>query len=269
MTTLVRRALPGWAAAQWLAQTGSTNTDLLEQAKAGLPQPRLQGAHLQHQGRGRANRNFRAEPGQTLIFSCSFATRLPIAALPTLSVYFGLLACEALAARLPPGHGLDLKWPNDLQWHGAKLAGILMETTSAPDGGVCVVIGMGLNLQDADVLATALQRRVADWSLTGCDAPAHELCADVARAWREGVTDLETAWHPAHGVPWLPGRYARHDALAGLAIVIRDGAIVLKQGTAAGITTQGALQIRIGELVETVYVGDISVRAHETPDRRG
>src|SRR5690606_38589690 len=82
MAMLVRRALPDWADVQWLAETGSTNSDLLEQARAGLPQPRLRGAHLQRQGRGRANRNFRAEPAQTLIFSCSFATSLPLAALP-------------------------------------------------------------------------------------------------------------------------------------------------------------------------------------------
>src|SRR5690554_726414 len=112
MAALVRQALPDWAAIEWLPQTGSTNTDLLQQARAGRPQPRLRGSHLQLQGRGRANRNFRAAPDQTLMFSCGFATSLPFGALPTLSVYFGLLACESIAGHLDPGRPLDLKWPN-------------------------------------------------------------------------------------------------------------------------------------------------------------
>lgn len=180
----LRRLLPDWADIAWLPTTGSTNTDLLAQAREGLAQPRLRGTHTQAQGRGRANRNFRTSPGQALMFSCGFHTDLPVAALPTLSVFFGLLACETLAAHLPPGHGLRLKWPNDLQLGDAKLAGLLMETAAAPDLDTRVVIGMGLNLADAAALSTALERPIADWSQSGCATPLPTLCTAVAQAWR-------------------------------------------------------------------------------------
>lgn len=261
MAALVRHALPDWAAIEWLSETGSTNSDLLEQARAGLPQPRLRGCHLQLQGRGRANRNFRAAPGQTLMFSCGFATTLPIAALPTLSVYFGLLACETVAGHLPPGHQLDLKWPNDLQWRGAKLAGLLMETTNTPDGDVRVVIGMGLNLRGAADLSQALGRPIADWSHTAAATSATELCVAVARAWQRGVTHTEAEWRPQHGLPGLSERYALHDALAGRPIVVKDNNVVLKQGVAAGITPYGALLLQNEAGRETIYAGDVSVRA--------
>ena len=47
----------------------------------------------------------------------------------------------------------------------AKLAGVLVETTRNPggaDAGYTVVIGMGVNLIDADALSLALGRDVAD-----------------------------------------------------------------------------------------------------------
>ena len=63
------------------------------------------------------------------------------AAAPGLAVAVGLLRqLEAL--------GLEgrLKWPNDLLKDGAKLAGILIETQSAPAGATWTVIGIGMNL---------------------------------------------------------------------------------------------------------------------------
>src|SRR5690606_412866 len=89
MADAVRHRLSGWADVQWLAATESTNTDLLAQARAGTPLPRLRGTHVQYHGRGRANRNFRTAPGAALMFSCALEVAIPLAGLPTLSVLLG------------------------------------------------------------------------------------------------------------------------------------------------------------------------------------
>ncbi len=259
----LRQRFPDWADVQWLAATESTNTDLLAQARAGLPLPRLRGTHMQVSGRGRANRNFQTAAGDALMFSCAFETTLPIAALPTMSVAFGLVACETLARRLPAGHQLRLKWPNDLQWGEAKLAGILMESASTGYGGKArVVIGMGLNLRGAQALSAQLGRQVADWQVTGCSDSAADLCAAVAAAWQQALVHAEQTWVPGLGLPDLAVRYTLHDALAGQAVNVQDQGKILMQGMAAGVAADGRLQLDTERGVQTVTVGDVSVRPH-------
>ena len=261
MALAVRNRLPGWADVQWLEATESTNTDLLAQARANLDLPRLRGTHLQHQGRGRANRNFRTAPGAALMFSCAFEVALPVAALPTLSVMLGLVACETLARRLPQGHQLRLKWPNDLQWGNAKLAGILMESASSGTGPASrLVIGMGLNLTGADELSRHLGRAVADWQATGNREPAADLCAAVASAWHAGLAWAESHWRSGIGLPDLPERYAVHDVLAGCPVQVQDQGVVLMQGLASGVAPDGRLLLRTDTGIQPVTAGDVSIR---------
>jgi BirA family biotin operon repressor/biotin-[acetyl-CoA-carboxylase] ligase len=261
MALAVRNRLPSWADVQWLEATESTNTDLLSQARAQQDLPRLRGTHLQRQGRGRANRNFRTEPGAALMFSCAFQVDLPVSALPTLSVMLGLVACETLALRLPPGHRLRLKWPNDLQWGDAKLAGILMESATSGTGLPCrLVIGMGLNLTHADELSRELGRPVADWRATGNQEPPAELCASVASAWRAQLAWAESHWRPGLGLSDLPERYAVHDVLAGCPVQVQDQGVVLMRGVAAGVAPDGRLQLRTDTGIQPVTAGDVSIR---------
>ncbi|MBU4610722.1 biotin--[acetyl-CoA-carboxylase] ligase [Achromobacter sp. GG226] len=258
----LRQLLPDWAHVAWLPVSGSTNTDLLAQARAGEPMPRLLGTHAQTAGRGRANRNFRTDPGDALMFSCAFETALPMAALPTLSVRLGLAACEALDSLLAPGHRLYLKWPNDLQWGEAKLAGILMESAgSATPGRTRLVIGLGMNLRGADALSDALGRAVADWRMADCAHPPDLVCATIAGRWALALREAESNWQPGYGLSDLPAAFARHDALAGRAVNVLDNGVVQRQGVACGVAPDGQLRLR-GEHGEFhVNVGDISVRA--------
>src|SRR5690606_25415093 len=216
----LRSTLPQFKHIQWLDRTESTNADLLGMARATHgPQARpwLLGAHLQHAGRGRAGRSWQNRPGANLMFSCAFDVFLPPQQLPTLSPLAGLAACEALREFLAPGtrSHLTMKWPNDLQWQSAKLAGILVEATRAgtsrlsPDHYVAI-LGIGINLDDARALSTSLDRKVADWSDVGgqdsgaASATAANLVCRVAQAWYDTLNRVT-----AHGLDRLPERYAR------------------------------------------------------------
>jgi BirA family biotin operon repressor/biotin-[acetyl-CoA-carboxylase] ligase len=69
-----------------------------------------------------------------------------------------------------------LKWPNDVEIDGRKLAGILVERVESPDGPAAV-IGIGIN-----VGMTADQLPVPDatsLSLEGCDATRDDMLAGV------------------------------------------------------------------------------------------
>ena len=56
----------------------------------------------------------------------------------------GLAVYEAVVPLLADPAPLQLKWPNDLTFSGAKLAGILLERE-----GDALVVGIGVNLADA------------------------------------------------------------------------------------------------------------------------
>lgn len=261
--TLASR-LPAFGQVDWTAQTGSTNADLLTQARErqGGGKPWLLGAHLQTSGRGRAGRAWKNQPGDALMMSCAFDVHLPIADLPALSPLAGLAACEGLRALLAPdaGRPLAVKWPNDLQWGQAKLAGLLVESLRNPDGpdaGHTIVIGIGLNLSNADILSQALERPIADWTHVDArpDITAADLACALASSLHQAVLDVQR-----EGFGAFVQRYAQVDALAGQAVNVLDQGRVLQQGTAQGIDAQGRLQLATPDGIQPIVVGEISIR---------
>lgn len=129
-----------------VAETGSTNADLLEAAVEGAPDRSVLVARHQTAGRGRLDRRWEAPPGANLLVSLLFRSRVGDPHLLTQRV--ALAAQEA--ARLTAGVEALLKWPNDLLVGTAKLAGILAQARPAGDGsrqqGLDVVVGIGVNV---------------------------------------------------------------------------------------------------------------------------
>ncbi|MBB1598171.1 biotin--[acetyl-CoA-carboxylase] ligase [Achromobacter sp. UMC46] len=257
--------LPAFQDIAWTGSTGSTNADLLARARTGTGagKPWLLGTHLQETGRGRAGRPWQNRSGSTLMFSCAFDVHLPAAQLPALSPLAGVAACEALRAVAgPEAPGLCMKWPNDVQWHDAKLAGVLVETTRNPGGreaGYTVVIGMGVNLTDAADLSRALGREVADWTQvqagSHCLATAADLVCASATAWHEAVQTLER-----DGFAAFRQRFDQVDALAGRTVNVLEKGDILLSGAASGVDEQGRLLVRTPEGATPISVGEISIR---------
>jgi BirA family biotin operon repressor/biotin-[acetyl-CoA-carboxylase] ligase len=276
--------LPGFGQLAWVETTGSTNADLLarvrEQAGA---RPWLLGAHLQQTGRGRAGRPWQNRPGEALMFSCAFDTTMPAATLPALSPLAGLAACEALrslaggsagglagastagsftgpatGSSAGPAEELRVKWPNDLQWGEAKLAGILVETTrnfSGASNSHTVVIGMGMNLTDGARLSQELSRNVADWSALGLATPLADIVAAVALAWQRVLKEVRDTGFQAY-----IARFQRVDALAGRDVNVLDHGNVLQSGIASGTDAHGRLILQTSTARIPISVGEISVR---------
>ena len=274
LNTQLTVELPFFKRIQWVERTVSTNADLLAQARddqGPLARPWLLGAHLQERGRGRAGRTWQNRSGANLMFSCAFDVFLPPAQLPTLSPLAGLAACEALRALLDPAQRpyLSMKWPNDLQWKSAKLAGILTEVTRSGTSRLSsdhyvAIIGMGLNLNDARSLSQSLNRQIADWDEVIAEDPqaqsvaASRLVSTVAQAWYDSLNRAT-----AHGFSDFPARYARVDALAGQHINVLDDGRITHAGIAAGVNELGQLLVRSPEGMSPIIVGDISVRPRQ------
>ncbi len=119
--------------------TDSTNARAKELAAAGAPGGTVVTADEQTEGRGRQGRAWVAPRGRALLYSLLLR---PLGDRPLLPLAAALAVCEA-AEDLAPGTECKVKWPNDIQLEGRKLAGILIEARPQDDWAV---IGVGLNL---------------------------------------------------------------------------------------------------------------------------
>lgn len=125
-------------------QVGSTNEIARELAEQGVPEGTLVLADEQTAGRGRFGREWVAPPGSSLLMSLIFRPVLPSEHTYRLVMVSALAlaeACEALA-----GVSVGIKWPNDVQIGGRKLAGILAESAFAGAGLAWVIVGVGVNV---------------------------------------------------------------------------------------------------------------------------
>jgi BirA family biotin operon repressor/biotin-[acetyl-CoA-carboxylase] ligase len=132
-----------WRRLDVVAETASTNADLLARAAAGED---IDGAVLiaEHQtaGRGRIGRRWQAAPLASITMSVGIAVKhVPTDAWGWLPLAAGVAVVDAVAAVTDIDAGL--KWPNDVLAGGGKLAGILSEASSPNQA---IVVGIGLNI---------------------------------------------------------------------------------------------------------------------------
>jgi BirA family biotin operon repressor/biotin-[acetyl-CoA-carboxylase] ligase len=237
-------------AVEVVAETGSTNADLLARAPA-LAAPVLLVAEHQTAGRGRAGRSWLSSPGHSLTFSLAWKFDGGLHSLTGLPLAVGAALAETLG-RL--GQPVQLKWPNDVLKDGEKLAGILVETAPAPAGAVWAIIGIGLNLAMPDELEEQIGRSVAavPW-LARMDrdtllAALLDGLADALRQFeRTGFAAFSARWNLLHG--WQ-----------GQLVTILDRGEVLHEGLAAGVDDAGRLLLDTENGRMAVVAGDVSLR---------
>ncbi|WP_369792150.1 biotin--[acetyl-CoA-carboxylase] ligase [Herminiimonas sp. CN] len=255
----LRRAGAQQVAIEAVAETGSTNADLLARID-GLAAPTLLVAERQTAGRGRAGRSWLSAPGGALTFSLAWRFAQPIQALLGLPLAVGVALAEALALF---DIRVGLKWPNDVLKDGKKLAGILVETAALPasrqdgQGGVWAVIGIGLNLNVPDQLEAQIGHAVADapW-LARLDR--NLLLAELLNALADALVEFES-----RGFAAFVARWNGLHAFAGQTVLVLDRGQVLQQGVAVGVDAVGRLLLDTAAGRVAVVAGDVSLRIKE------
>lgn len=233
-----------------VAETGSTNADLLARC-AQLLGPTLRIAGQQTAGRGRAGRPWLSQADASLMFSLAWRFKGPLPAMVGLPLAVGVALAETMGSLGVP---VQLKWPNDLIKDGSKLAGILVETRQAQDGGVWAVIGCGINLTMPDALEQQIGRSVSavPWlAQMERNALVAALLSRLAGVLAEfddtGFAPFTERWNALH-------------AWQGREVKILDNGQLLQQGIAAGVDQLGRLLLATeGGLVE-IMSGDVSLR---------
>ena len=228
-------------------ETGSTNADLLARVPT-LTGPLLLRALRQSAGRGRAGRSWLSDPASSLTFSLAWKFAGPTQRLLGLPLAVGVALADALS-------NLDvivqLKWPNDVLKDGDKLAGILIETQAANDGGVWAVIGIGMNLLMPAELEARIGRSAAaaPWlARMDRDALMERLLGFLEDAMRE---------FDASGFAPFRARWNAHHAWRGQNVVIKDGETIVQRGRAVGVDDFGRLLLDNGA---EIVAGDVSLR---------
>lgn len=131
---------------QWVAETGSTNTDLIANAQE-LGDFSVLIADYQSAGRGRSGRTWQAPAGSSLFVSVLLK---PANTSPQRFSWLPLLAGLAMSRTVNSfltEQQATVKWPNDVLVGEKKISGILSELVPDLSG---VVIGAGLNLQQTE-----------------------------------------------------------------------------------------------------------------------
>ncbi len=126
------------------ARVGSTNDEAISVAIASDPGRHWIIADEQSKGRGRHGRQW-ASPAGNLYASLLLIDPAPAHKAPELGFVAGISLWHALHRVLGDDPLLSIKWPNDILHAGAKLAGILLESTQLKGGGLACVVGIGVN----------------------------------------------------------------------------------------------------------------------------
>ncbi|MDG1943846.1 MAG: bifunctional biotin--[acetyl-CoA-carboxylase] ligase/biotin operon repressor BirA [Halioglobus sp.] len=233
----------------------STNSEVMRRAEQGCASGLVCTAEQQTAGRGRRGRAWISPYASNLYVSLLWEFSGGAAALEGLSLAVGVAVAQALRVCDVPQ--VQLKWPNDVLHDGAKLGGILLEMSGDADGMCRVVIGVGLNVAMGESAASAIDQTWTDINrmmkgrcpgrnkLLG--ALLNELVPLAAGFEQKGFTFWRDDWQSL-------------DAFAGAPVVLHTGAAQLA-GVARGVDTRGALQLETTAGVQSVYGGEISLRA--------
>ena len=231
---------------------GSTNAAAMEAAAAGEAEGAVFFAEQQTAGRGRGGHSWESAPSDGIY--CSVVLRPQLA--PADALLLSLIAGIAVAEAVEQTTGLhpDLRWPNDVLIEERKFCGILTEMNAEATRVRYVVVGVGINVNQAsfpaelEPIATSLRLAAGqEWSrvqvaaalLKSLDAWYRRLCS--------GGTDARAA---------IFQQFEQSSSFARSRLVHvdeEDG----YEGVTEGLDSRGFLLVRTEQGLRTVLSGGV------------
>lgn len=225
----------------------STNLEAKRRALSGEGQALIV-AKAQTAGRGRLGRSFYSPDATGVYFSVLHTVTAPLS--DAVSVTSAAAVAVMRAIKRVCGVQTEIKWVNDLYLDGKKVCGILAESVPV-EGGIGIVVGVGINLRDADFpdtladIAGALHTNVSRVELIAavCRELLPYLKEPTDRSWLDDYR--HHSFVLGHPITWIRG----NECFEGVALDIDgDGGLIVRD--------------RLG-VVQTLSSGEISVRRQE------
>ena len=198
-----------------LPEIDSTNAEAVRRADT-LDAPTWILALRQTAGRGRRGRAWR-DPGGNFAATLVMQPSGPPTDAALRSFVAALALHDALVGLTGRAEAFTLKWPNDVLLNGAKLAGILLESTAQGRGLRHLAIGIGVNLRNAPPAQEGEMRPTSLWEF-GVDVTPEDMLTHLAAAYAQREATLLAEGFAPIRAAWL-ARAAR----LGTSIVARAG----------------------------------------------
>jgi BirA family biotin operon repressor/biotin-[acetyl-CoA-carboxylase] ligase len=230
-------------------EVDSTNTLAKELADAGATHGTLVFAGQQTAGRGRRGRSWLGLPGQQVFLSIILRPALPVSRVFELTLTAAVALADAFSDL---GVTPEIKWPNDIEVGGRKIAGILCE--SAIDGAGQLryaILGVGANAEGAlaDIPPEIADRATSVEAVTGRSGQAPVLIAALSRRLEEWLQHSDLT-------PVLKAWKQRSTTLGSEVRVLVDGQTIT--GVAEDIDETGALLVREGSRRHRIIAGEVT-----------
>lgn len=252
--TLRRQLADRYTSIEYVEETGSTNTDLLDRNE--LPDRTVLIANHQTKGRGRLGRTFSGPRGTVLLATVAYRpTADALDRLGLLPLAGGLAVTDVIP-------DTALKWPNDVLMSGGKVCGILTEADGlGVSASPRVVLGIGLNVSiPRDGLPVETATSLALEGSPAAELPREELTTKVLTALDERVRQWEA------GDDQLIADYRMASSTIGQAVRVTMPSGVL-EGVAEDISAEGQLVLVTEDSTHrTLSAGDVT---HLRPWRPG
>jgi len=209
-------------------------------------------AEYQSKGKGRRGKPWVSPIGSNLYCSISWNFNKSFQELAGLSIAVSVGITKLLEQLGVTG--LELKWPNDILWHGKKLLGVLLEMHGESSGPCTTVIGVGLNLNMSDSTLD-IDQPWCNLSSIIKTLPSRNFIA--AQLIDNLITNLQL--FEKNGLNAFLKSWQRYDVIQDKPIIIKKSDSV-EHGIARGIDVSGALLVEQNGVVSPLYSGDVSIR---------
>ncbi len=232
----------------WFPRLGSTSTHAAVLRRRGelfAPAVVLTGHQIAGRGRG-SNTWWSGHGSLTVTFALPADVSIAAHHVPLLAG----LAVRAAAVELAGADDVQLKWPNDLLWHGRKLAGLLCERADGAD-----LIGVGLNV-DCRIRDVPRPLRERVTSLNAVAGRPVDLTAAAVAVGRHLYRALA---HRDEGTFAAAVReYDRHHALLGKRVTVTGGpGEPPVTGICQGLDDVGRLLLRDRRTLHRIIAGQV------------
>jgi BirA family transcriptional regulator, biotin operon repressor / biotin---[acetyl-CoA-carboxylase] ligase len=232
---------------------GSTNTAAMAAAAEDAPEGSVFLAEEQTAGRGRGAHTWGSERSVGIYCSVVLRPKLPPSEALLLSLAAGLAVRSAIE-QVNAAAKIDLKWPNDLLIGDKKVCGILTEMNAEPTRVRHVVVGIGINVNQArfpkELESEAISLRMATGNEGSRVALTAALLKSLDSEYRQfgERTDARQSIlrRFAEQSSWVRGKEVR--------VEDNGGAI---EGTTAGLDERGFLLVRNATGVQTILSGTL------------
>ncbi|MBZ5546355.1 MAG: biotin--[acetyl-CoA-carboxylase] ligase [Acidobacteriia bacterium] len=233
---------------------GSTNTEAMQSAAEGAPEGSVFLAEEQIAGRGRGAHTWHSAQSTGIYCSVILRPAMP----PSDALIFSLaagLAMRAAVLEIAPQLEPDLKWPNDLLLGGRKFCGILTEMNAEATQVRHLVVGIGINVNQAKFPADLREIATSLRIETGTEWSRVELCGALLKSLDREYRVLA---NDAGARPSILRRFEESSSsVHGRKVSVEENSGL--DGVTEGLDGRGFLQVRTAEGLRTVVSGTVRI----------